>query len=109
MSTSATGISNISTGFFERARILAGPRFNRWLVPPATLAIHLCIGMAYGFSVFWLPLSRAIGLTAPKACPDLTLLGELFTTSCDWRISSLGWMFTLFFVVLGSSAALWGG
>ena len=39
----------------------------------------------------------------------MTLLGELFTTTCDWRISSLGWMFTLFFVVLGSSAAIWGG
>ena len=34
------------------------PGFNRWLVPPAALAIHLCIGMAYGFSVFWLPLSQ---------------------------------------------------
>jgi len=65
--------------------------------------------MAYGFSVFWLPLSRAIGLDKAVACPDITLLEELFTTTCDWRISSLGWMYTLFFVVLGSSAALWGG
>ena len=32
--------------------------FNRWLVPPAALCIHLCIGMAYGFSVFWLPLTK---------------------------------------------------
>ncbi len=50
-------------GFLTRERIVAGPRFNRWLVPPAALAIHLCIGMAYGFSVFWLPLSKAIGIT----------------------------------------------
>jgi MFS family permease len=78
-------------------------------VPPAALCIHLCIGMAYGFSVFWLPLSRAIGVTKSVACADLTLLQELFTTTCDWRIASLGWMYTLFFVVLGSSAALWGG
>jgi MFS family permease len=56
-----------------------------------------------------LPLSRAIGHDRSIACPDLTLFGELFTTTCDWRISSLGWMYTLFFVVLGSSAALWGG
>jgi MFS family permease len=65
--------------------------------------------MAYGFSVFWLPLLRAIGLDKSIACPDLSLFGELFTTTCDWRISSLGWMYTLFFVVLGSSAAAWGG
>src|ERR1700749_180184 len=70
--------------------------------------IHLCIGMAYGFSVFWLPLSRAIGLNAPKACPDMSLVQELFTTTCDWKVASLGWMFTLFFVVLGVAAAVWG-
>ena len=45
-----------SVGLFDRERIIARPGFNRWLVPPAALAIHLCIGMAYGFSVFWLPL-----------------------------------------------------
>ena len=50
--------------------------------------------MAYGFSVFWLPLSRAIGVTAPA--PG------------DWRVSTLGWMYTLFFVFLGSSAAVFG-
>ena len=65
--------------------------------------------MAYGFSVFWLPLSRAIGLTKSVSLPGPFALGELTTTTCDWRISSLGWMFTLFFVVLGVSAALWGG
>ena len=47
----------------ELARIVAAPGFNRWLVPPAALAIHLSIGMAYGLSVFWLPLSKAIGST----------------------------------------------
>jgi MFS family permease len=96
-------------GLLDRERIIATAGFNRWLVPPAALCIHLCIGMAYGFSVFWLPLSRAVGIDKSVACPDLTLLEELFTTSCDWRISSLGWMFTLFFVLLGSSAAVWGG
>src|SRR4051812_3839674 len=96
-------------GLLDRERIVARPGFNRWLVPPAALAIHLCIGMAYGFSVFWLPLSRAIGLTKPVDCPDLTLVGSLFTTSCDWRVADLGWMYTLFFVFLGSAAAVWGG
>ena len=59
--------------------------------------------------MFWLPLSRAIGLTAPKACPDMSLLQELFTTTCDWKVASMGWMYTLFFVLLGVSAAIWGG
>ena len=71
-------------GLLDRERIIAKPGFNRWLVPPAALAIHLCIGMAYGFSVFWLPLSRQIGGTAAKACPkDMTMMGALFTTCCD--------------------------
>src|SRR5262250_628985 len=96
-------------GLLDRERIIGRAGFNGWTVPPAALCIHLCIGMAYGFSVFWLPLSRAIGLDKSVACPDITLFGELFTTTCDWRISSLGWMYTLFFVVLGSSAAIWGG
>jgi len=97
-------------GWLDKERTIAGPGFNRWLVPPAALAIHLCIGMAYGFSVFWLPLSKSIGITAAQACPaDMSLLAELFASNCDWRISSLGWMYTLFFVLLGSSAALWGG
>ena len=49
-----------SDGILSRERIIAKAGFNRWLVPPAALAIHLCIGMAYGFSVFWLPLSRSV-------------------------------------------------
>jgi MFS family permease len=99
-----------SSGLLAKERTIAGPGFNRWLVPPAALAIHLCIGMAYGFSVFWLPLSRALGITKPVACPaDMSFFAEFFTTSCDWKVSTLGWMYTLFFVFLGCSAALWGG
>src|SRR6202163_954300 len=105
----AGGLVGSTPGLLDRERIIAKAGFNRWLVPPAALCIHLCIGMGYGFSVFWLPLSRAIGITKSNACADLTLLGELFTTTCDWRVASLGWMYTLFFVFLGSSAALWGG
>ena len=47
-------------GILDKERIIAQPGFNRWLVPPAALCIHLCIGMAYGFSVFWLPLTKAL-------------------------------------------------
>jgi len=98
------------TGILDKERIIAGPGFNRWLVPPAALAIHLCIGMAYGFSVFWLPLSKALGIKdAIKCGPDVGFFAELFTSTCDWKISTLGWMYTLFFVLLGTSAATWGG
>ncbi len=98
------------SGFFSKERTVAHHGFNRWLVPPAALCIHLCIGMAYGFSVFWLPLTHAIGISKPIACPaDMSWLTMLFTTTCDWDKPILGWMYTLFFVFLGSSAALWGG
>ncbi len=105
----AQSLSRRTPGFLDRERIVAGPGFNRWLVPPAALCIHLCIGMAYGFSVFWLPLSRALGVDHSVECANATLLRELFSTTCDWRVSSLGWMYTLFFVFLGVSAAVWGG
>ncbi|MEB6336835.1 OFA family MFS transporter [Serratia rhizosphaerae] len=99
-STLAQGVA-----FFDKQRIIARPGFNRWLVPPAALAIHLCIGMAYGFSVFWLPMSQMVG----QACPaDDGVWQQLTTTDCDWRISMLGWTYTLFFIFLGCSAALWG-
>ena len=111
-------INTLDAGLLSRANTVARPGFNRWLVPPAALAIHLCIGMAYGFSVFWLPLSQSLGVTKPIACAvaDPTfwgtftdLMSALFRTSCDWKVADLGWMYTLFFVLLGSSAAIWGG
>ncbi|CAK7256898.1 MULTISPECIES: OFA family MFS transporter [unclassified Shinella] len=104
-----TYAGDYSGSILDRERIIAKPGFNRWLVPPAALAIHLCIGMAYGFSVFWLPLSKAIPGAADAACADLNLVSALFTTSCNWRVADLGWIYTLFFVLLGCSAAIWGG
>ena len=62
-------------GLLDKERIVASPGFNRWLIPPAALAIHLCIGMAYGFSVFWLPLSRAVG-SQGRACAPGTGMCE---------------------------------
>ncbi len=89
-----------------RARIVARPGFNRWLVPPAALAIHLCIGMIYGMSVFWLPLTHSVG----AACgADVGFLQSLTTASCDWTVSSLVVGFELGIVFLGASAAIWGG
>jgi len=107
--------SGSPAGFLSKERIIAAPGFNRWLVPPAALAIHLCIGMAYGFSVFWLPLSKV--LSGAAACAKGTGfmgslsagLAEFTATDCNWTLSTLGWMYTLFFVFLGCAAAIWGG
>lgn len=108
-------------GILSRKRIIAKAGFNRWLVPPAALAIHLCIGMAYGFSVFWLPLqtalSRAAGTTVGTCAGKADTFAQklqgtliaLTATNCEWTQFDLGWMFTLFFLVLGLSAAIWGG
>ncbi|MEZ5701479.1 MAG: hypothetical protein R3E42_05160 [Burkholderiaceae bacterium] len=98
------------TGLLSKERIIAAPGFSRWLVPPAALAIHLCIGMAYGFSVFWLPLSKALGIKEAVHCgPEVGFFGQLFTTSCDWSIATLGWMYTLFFVSWAWRRPLQGG
>ena len=109
MTAISDGYSGSGGGLLDRERIIAKPGFNRWLVPPAALAIHLCIGMAYGFSVFWLPLTAAIPGEATEACKAMSLIGALFTSECNWRMADLGWIYTLFFVLLGCSAAIWGG
>ncbi|MDQ6926855.1 MAG: OFA family MFS transporter, partial [Candidatus Eremiobacteraeota bacterium] len=80
--------------FLDRERTIAPPGYNRWLVPPAALAIHLAIGQAYAFSVFNLPLSKSLGITA--SAPG------------DWSLSTIGWVFSAAIVMLGLSAALFG-
>src|SRR3546814_18813410 len=76
-------------GFFSKERITAKPGFNRWMVPPAALAVHLCIGQAYAFSVFNGPMTRVIGIT--QSAPD------------DWPLTTLGWIFSLAITLLGCS------
>jgi MFS family permease len=85
---------DLAANFLDRSRTLAGSGFSRWLVPPAALCIHLCIGQAYAFSVFTKPMSQAIGITAPA--PG------------DWSVPDLGWIFSLAIVFLGLSAAVFG-
>lgn len=97
-----------SAGFLDRDRIVAGPRFTRWLVPPAALAIHLCIGMAYGMSVFWLPMTRLIA-NAPATCAGQGFSDELLTATCNWTVPSVTHIFEIFIAGLGISAAIWGG
>jgi len=78
----------------DRERTVAPPGFSRWRVPPAALAIHLCIGQVYAFSVFNLPLSR--------------LIGRVQSAPGDWKLSTIGWVFSVAIVFLGLSAALFG-
>jgi MFS family permease len=98
-----------SGGILDRSRTVAGPRFNRWLVPPAALAIHLCIGMAYGFSVFWLPMTKLLPGANAATCKGQLFVAELFSTSCNWTVPSETHVFEIFIAMLGISAAIWGG
>lgn len=81
-------------GFLSKERIVAPSGFNRWLVPPCALATHLCIGQAYALSVFNLPLTKALGITR--------------SLDADWKLTELGWIFTIAIFVLGASAAVFG-
>jgi MFS family permease len=101
-------------GVLSRERTVVGPAYNRWLVPPAALAIHLCIGMVYGLSVFWLPLTQSVGVACPAGHGFLNVvlgadLPTLFARDCDWTLRNLKAIFTIGIVFLGASAALWGG
>jgi MFS family permease len=98
-----------AAGLLDRDRSVAGPRFNRWLVPPAALAIHLCIGMGYGFSVFWLPMSKLLGGPDDPSCKSQALLAMLVSSSCNWTVPLVTHTFELFIAFLGIAAALWGG
>src|SRR5580658_1684348 len=78
----------------DRAHTIAPPGYNRYLVPPAALAVHLCIGQAYAFSTFNLPLSKLIGVT--QSAPG------------DWTLTQIGWIFSFAIAILGLSAATFG-
>ncbi|HZB93220.1 MAG TPA: OFA family MFS transporter [Stellaceae bacterium] len=80
--------------FLSKERIIAPPGYSRWLIPPAALCVHLCIGQVYAFSVFNLPMTKLIGIT--QSAPG------------DWPLTELGWIFSIAIFVLGASAALLG-
>ncbi|MFL5390408.1 MAG: MFS transporter, partial [Myxococcales bacterium] len=80
--------------WLDREHTVAKPGYSRWLVPPAALAIHLCIGQAYALSVFNLPLTKVIGIT--KSAPG------------DWKLTSVAIIFSVAMVFLGLSAAVFG-
>lgn len=93
----------------DRAQTIASENFNRWRVPPAALCIHLSIGMAYGFSVFWLPMSHLISGASTAACTHQGFFAQLTTTRCNWTVPAETHIFETFIAVLGISAAIWGG
>lgn len=80
--------------FLDREHSIAPVGYNRWLVPPAALAIHLSVGQVYAFSVFNIPLTRQIGIT--RSLPE------------DWTLPQVSLLFSLAIVFLGLSAAVFG-
>jgi MFS family permease len=88
----ATVMARLSV--LDRERSVAHPGYSRWLVPPAALAIHLCIGQVYAFSVFKIPLTQLLGVT--KSTPE------------DWKQTQIAWVFSLAIVMLGLCAAAFG-
>ena len=86
-------------------KIVADKSFNRWMVPPAALMIHLSIGMIYGFSIFWPELTKLVGT---ECGADVSFFERIFITSCDWMRSDVVWTFAIAIVFLGLAAALFG-
>jgi MFS family permease len=84
----------MALSFLDKAQTVAAPGYSRWLIPPAALCIHLCIGQAYAFSVFNLPMTKLIGIS--QSAPG------------DWKLTDLGWIFSIGIFFLGASAALLG-
>jgi len=84
----------MTSSLLDREQTIAPPGFNRFMVPPAALAVHLSIGQAYAFSTFNLPLTRLIGLS--HSAPG------------DWDLKEVGWIFSIAIVILGASAAVFG-
>src|SRR5579863_7597127 len=107
--TAEAVIAPATASVLTRERTIAGPKFNRWLVPPAALAIHLCIGMSYGFSVFWLPMTHLLPNADATACAAQSFSALLFSTSCNWSVPIVTHIFEIFIALLGISAAIWGG
>ena len=82
------------SSFLDRQHTIAPADFNRFMVPPAALSIHLAIGQVYAFSTFNLPLTKLIGIT--HSAPG------------DWNLKEVGWIFSIAIAVLGASAAMFG-
>ena len=82
------------SGILSKQHIIAQPGFNRWLIVPAALGIHLCIGSVYAWSIFNPALIKQIGVVVSAAD--------------DWTLKDVVWIFTVSIVVLGLAAAIAG-
>ena len=80
--------------FLMKDRIVAPKGFNRWRIPPASIAIHLCIGSVYAWSIFNPALIKELGVVTSSAD--------------DWTLSSVIWIFSVAIVCLGLAAAIAG-
>ncbi|HEX7914696.1 OFA family MFS transporter [Rudaea sp.] len=109
MASATDAIPSSPYNLLDKEHTVASETYNRWLIIPAALCIHLCIGMAYGFSVFWLPMSKLITDADPAACANLGFLSALTTTTCNWTVPQVTEIFEVFIIMLGISAAIWGG
>ena len=77
-----------------KKHIVAKEGFNRWLIAPAALGIHLCIGSVYAWSLFNPALIKRVGVVTSAAD--------------DWTLKSVVWIFTVAIVFLGLAAAVGG-
>ena len=85
---------NVSLDFLLKERIVAPPEFDRWRIPPVSIAVHLCIGSVYSWSIFNPALVKELGVVA--SAPN------------DWSIGSVVWIFSIAIVFLGLAAAVAG-
>ena len=69
----------MAASFLDRESTVAPANYNRFLVPPAALAVHLSIGQAYAFSTFNLPLTKLLGITRAMAHIGRTRRREIET------------------------------
>ena len=81
-------------GILSKEHIIASPDYNRWRVPLASIAIHLCIGSVYAWSIYNPSLTRVFGVVA--------------SSGDDWSLSEVVWVFTVAIVFLGLAAAFAG-
>lgn len=77
--------------FLSRDATIAPAGYNRWLIPPAALAVHLSIGQVYALSVFKPALRERFGTDGVEASD-----------------TSIGIIFSIAIVMLGLSAAFGG-
>ena len=82
------------SGILSKQHIIAKPGFNRWLIVPAALGIHLCIGSVYAWSIFNPALIKQVGV--------------VLSAADDWTLKDVVWIFTVSIVVLGLAAAIAG-